>query len=208
MLKNSIKLTDDTKSLLDEVKTKFDLKTYDTAIKTAVVFILRNEINLKDDYIGDYKKGLIDLENRLGNVFKNHEEKILKNNTSLRNWFGAMEKDYLKPLIAKLSVLDKISDYNISEISDDKINIPKIENPLNSHLKSDNVDSKPNEESKSDDSKSEEKFKEIYRKYELQKQALFKIFNNSKIESGGMMSKEKIIINLSAEEWEELKNNV
>ena len=30
---------------------------------------------------------------------------------------------------------------------------------------------------------------------------MFKIFNNSKIESGGMMSKDKIIINLTIEEW-------
>ncbi len=208
MLKNSIKLTDDTKSLIDEIKNKFDLKTYDTAIKTAVVFILRNEINLKEDYIGDYKKSLIDLENRLGSVFKNHEDKILRNNTSLRNWFGAMEKDYLKPLIAKLSVLDKISDYAISDISEEKINNPKSENPLNSHLKTEKFEDRPTEDSKSDDSKSDEKFREIYKKYELQKQTLFKIFNNAKIESGGMMSKEKIIINLSTDEWDELKNNV
>lgn len=208
MLKNTIKFSDETKSLIDDLKSKFDLKTYDATIKTAVLFITRNEINLKDDYIGDYRKGLVDLENRMFAKFKEHQDKMISDNKSLRNFVGAIEKDYLKPLQEKIATLDKINDFGINKIIGEKSNIQKVENPLNYHLNSENIEPKINEVSKVEDSKSEEKFREIYRLYETQKQTLFKIFNNSKIESGGMMSKEKIIINLSSEEWEEMKNLV
>lgn len=206
MLKNTIKFSDETKSLIDEIKLKFDLKTYDATIKTAILFISRNEINLKDDYIGDYRKGLVDLENRMFSKFKEHQDKLISDNKSLRNFIGAIEKDYLKPLTEKIGTLDKINDLGINKILEDKQNVIKNDNPLNSHLKTENVQPQINEVSKVEDSKNDEKLREIYRLYEMQKQTLFKIFNNSKVESGGMMSKEKIIINLSAEEWEELKN--
>ncbi len=208
MLKNTIKFSDETKSLIDDLKIKFDLKTYDATIKTAVLFITRNEINLKDDYIGDYRKGLVDLENRMFAKFKEHQDKMISDNKSLRNFVGAIEKDYLKPLQEKIATLDKINDFGINKIIEEKSNIQKVENPLNSHLNSEIIEPKENEISKVEDSKAEDKFKEIYRLYEMQKQTLFKIFNNSKIESGGMMSKEKIIINLSSEEWEQMKNLV
>lgn len=208
MLKNTIKFSDETKSLIDDLKSKFELKTYDATIKTAVLFITRNEINLKDDYIGDYRKGLVDLENRMFAKFKEHEDKMIRDNKSLRNFVGAIEKDYLKPLHEKIATLDKINDFGINKIIEEKSNIQKVENPLNSHLTNDNVEPKISDKSNVDDSKAEEKFRDIYRLYELQKQTLFKIFNNSKVESGGMMSKEKIIINLSSEEWEEMKKLV
>lgn len=209
MLKNTIKLSDDTKDLLDQIKLKFHLKTYDTTVEVCSQFIIRNEINLREDYIGDYRKGLIDLENRLTASFKEHEDKMKTDNASIRKWMGGIEKDYLKPLIQKVNILDKVSDSGINNILQGKKNSPKIENPVNSHL---NIPSNPvmseqgnTEKLKNELSQKDEKFRELYNRSEVQKQALFKIFNNAKIEIGGMLSKERIIINLTAEEWEELK---
>lgn len=209
MLKNTIKLSDDTKKLVDEIQLKFDLKTYDTTVKTCSLFIIRNEINLREDYIGDYRKGLVDLENRLTASFKDHEDKMKSDNASVRKWMGGIEKDYLKPLIQKLNILDKVSDLGLNNILQEKQNIPKIENPLNSHLdkpiSSGSEDYENTDKLKTELQEKEQKFKELYNKYESQKQALFKIFNNSKVEAGGMLSKERIVINLTSEEWEELK---
>lgn len=206
MLKSAIKIDDDTKLLLDEIQHKFSIKTYDVTVKTCALFILRNEINLKEDYLGDYRRGLVDLENRLSMTFKNHEDKIIKQNASLRSWFGAMESSYLKPLLVKLNSLDKINNYSIDKIKEEIVSTPKVENPLNSHVKNEINDSPEVLILKNEFEQKEAKFKETYNKYELQKQALFKIFNNAKIESGGMLSKERIVINLSSEEWENLKN--
>ncbi|SHF34360.1 hypothetical protein [Chryseobacterium takakiae] len=209
MLKNTIKLSDDTKDLLDQIQLKFGLKTYDTTVNTCSLFIIRNEINLKEDYIGDYRKGLVDLEKRLTVSFKEHEDKMKLDNASVRKWMGGIEKDYLKPLIQKLSILDKISDLGINNILQEKQNIPKIENPLNSHLEkpfsSSSEDQENTEKLKNELQDKDQKFRDLYNKYEIQKQALFKIFNNSKVESGGMLSKERIVINLTYDEWEELK---
>ncbi|AZA89084.1 hypothetical protein EG349_19860 (plasmid) [Chryseobacterium shandongense] len=209
MLKNTIKLSDDTKDLLDQIQLKFGLKTYDTTVNTCSLFIIRNEINLKEDYIGDYRKGLVDLEKRLTVSFKEHEDKMKLDNASVRKWMGGIEKDYLKPLIQKLSILDKISDLGINNILQEKQNIPKIESPLNSHLEkpfsSSSEDQENTEKLKNELQDKDQKFRDLYNKYETQKQALFKIFNNSKVESGGMLSKEKIVINLTYDEWEELK---
>ena len=209
MLKNTIKLSDDTKKLIDEIQLKFDLKTYDTTVKTCSLFIIRNEINLREDYIGDYRKGLVDLENRLTASFKDHEDKMKSDNASVRKWMGGIEKDYLKPLIQKLNILDKVSDLGINNILQEKQNIPKTENPLNSHLdkpiSSGSGDYENTDKLKTELQEKEQKFKELYNKYESQKQALFKIFNNSKVEAGGMLSKERIVIYLTSDEWEELK---
>lgn len=205
MLKNSLKISDETKTLLDEIQNKFSIKTYDIAIKTSILFILRNEINLKDDFIGDYRKGLNDLENRIGVTFQNHEDKIISNYTSMRKFIGAMEKDYFKPLLSKLDSLEKIKDYSIDKIKEETVSNSNTQNPLNSHLKNEITNSEEVEKLKIEFTQKEIKFKETYTKFENQKQALFKIFNNSKIETGGMLSKERILVNLSIEEWEDLK---
>ena len=47
---------------------------------------------------------------------------------------------------------------------------------------------------------------ELYRRYEEQKNALFKIFENSKVEQIGMTgTKTRIVVELSEQEWKELK---
>lgn len=209
MLTAHIKISTETKEILDQIQLKFGLKTYDSTVKTCSLFIIKNEINLREDYIGDYRKGLIDLENRLTASFKEHEDKMKTDNASVRKWMGGIEKDYLKPLIQKLNILDKVSELGVNNILQEKQNISKIENPLNTHLdktvSSSSADIENTDKLKNELQDKEQKFKELYNKYESQKQALFKIFNNSKVEAGGMLSKERIVINLTSDEWDELK---
>lgn len=209
MLSAHIKISTETKEILDQIQLKFGLKTYDSTVKTCSLFIIKNEINLREDYIGDYRKGLVDLENRLTASFKDHEDKMKSDNASVRKWMGGIEKDYLKPLIQKLHILDKVSDLGIDNILHEKKNFSKVENPLNSHLdrplSSISTEIENSDKLKNELQEREQKFKELYNKYESQKQALFKIFNNSKVETGGMLSKERIVINLTSDEWDELK---
>lgn len=92
--------------MLTQFQSKFGLKTYDNVINTMAVFMIRNEINPKDDFIGDYKIELIRLEKDYSNLLKMHIKKS-QNNASLRNWVGGITKDHLIPINEKLSVLDK-----------------------------------------------------------------------------------------------------
>ncbi|PXW07101.1 hypothetical protein C8D70_12316 [Chryseobacterium sp. CBTAP 102] len=210
----NIKVSEETKELLDDLSTRFNLKTYDNTVRTCSLFILRNEINLREDYIGDYRKGLVDLENRIFSKFKEHEDKILKSYASMRNWVGGIEKDHLKPLTAKLEILDKISNYEIHKIAEDKLNNVKSENPLNFNLpKPEEVKKNDFEEEKKEGvfepdvpSNIEEKSQDNSTNSDLlnrYKEALQKIIFNSEIkEVETMLGKKKsIVVNLPLEEW-------
>ena len=202
MSNSSISVTVETKDMLTQFQSKFGLKTYDNVINTMAVFMIRNEINPKDDFIGDYKIELIRLEKRLLQSFEDAHKKITKDNASLRNWVGGITKDYLIPINEKLSVLDKINDFQIDKFREESFENKKDYNPLNLSENSVQEVSNNSSEIVSEELENQQaKFKDLYSKYDAQKQALFKIFNNSKIESGGMMSKDKIIINLTIEEW-------
>ena len=202
MSNSSISVTVETKDMLTQFQSKFGLKTYDNVINTMAVFMIRNEINPKDDFIGDYKIELIRLEKRLLQSFEDAHKKITKDNASLRNWVGGITKDHLIPINEKLSVLDKINDFQIDKFREESFENKKDYNPLNLGENSVQEVSNNSSEIVSEELENQQaKFKDLYSKYVAQKQALFKIFNNSKIESGGMMSKDKIIINLTIEEW-------
>jgi hypothetical protein len=202
MSNSSISVTVETKDMLTQFQSKFGLKTYDNVINTMAVFMIRNEINPKDDFIGDYKIELIRLEKRLLQSFEDAHKKITKDNASLRNWVGGITKDHLIPINEKLSVLDKINDFQIDKFREESFENKKDYNPLNLGENSVQEVSNNSSEIVSEELENQQaKFKDLYSKYDAQKQAFFKIFNNSKIESGGMMSKDKIIINLTIEEW-------
>ena len=202
MSNSSISVTVETKDMLTQFQSKFGLKTYDNVINTMAVFMIRNEINPKDDFIGDYKIELIRLEKRLLQSFEDAHKKITKDNASLRNWVGGITKDHLIPINEKLSVLDKINDFQIDKFREESFENKKDYNPLNLGENSVQEVSNNSSEIVSEELENQQaKFKDLYSKNDAQKQALFKIFNNSKIESGGMMSKDKIIINLTIEEW-------
>ena len=54
--------------------------------------------------------------------------------------------------------------------------------------------------------KSNQESMDLYRRYEEQKRALFKIFENSKIEQIGMTgTRNRVVVELSEQEWKELK---
>ena len=202
MSNSSISVTVETKDMLTQFQSKFGLKTYDNVINTMAVFFFFFEINPKDDFIGDYKIELIRLEKRLLQSFEDAHKKMTKDNASLRNWVGGITKDHLIPINEKLSVLDKINDFQIDKFREESFENKKDYNPLNLGENSVQEVSNNSSEIVSEELENQQaKFKDLYSKYDAQKQALFKIFNNSKIESGGMMSKDKIIINLTIEEW-------
>ena len=131
MSNSSISVTVETKDMLTQFQSKFGLKTYDNVINTMAVFMIRNEINPKDDFIGDYKIELIRLEKRLLQSFEDAHKKITKDNASLRNWVGGITKDHLIPINEKLSVLDKINDFQIDKFREESFENKKDYNPLN-----------------------------------------------------------------------------
>ena len=205
MAETSLRISNETKSLLNTIKDKYGISTYDLCVNYLALFILRNDINPKDDFIGDFKSELIQLEKRLSQTMELAHKKITKDNASLRSWVGGITKDHLVPITEKLSFLDKIADLEINKIIAKNFNNSKDLNPLNVDIKKENKESSIHSLKDEEIDKKEEHFKKIYEEYQKQKEALFKIFNHSKIETGGMMSGEKIVINLSVKEWEELK---
>lgn len=205
MSEKSIRISEDTINLLKNIKDKYSLNTYDICINSLALFILKNDINPKDDFVGDFRTELISMEKRLLQAMDIAHKKITKDNATLRGWVGGVTKDHLVPITKKI---EKIYDLEISKKSSENIDNHKIENPLNSHIEIAKQEEIRTEINKDEINECEEKKREYYSKYQNTKQALFKIFNNSKIEQGGMLSPQKIVINLSLEEWEEMKNKM
>jgi hypothetical protein len=204
MQNSSISVSNETKDILTTFRTKFGFKTYDSVINNIALFVLRNDINPKDDFIGDFKSELMRLEKRLLETFEESHKKITKDNASLRSWVGGITKDNLVPMMKKL---DLIVNSEIDIKSSSKEENQYLANPLNFNVISSSNENKESTEMTKELELKEQKYKELFSKYEHQKQALFKIFNNAKIEQGGMLSKSKIYINMDAEEWESLKEN-
>ncbi|MDY3538175.1 hypothetical protein PG275_09200 [Riemerella anatipestifer] len=208
MSEKSIRISKETHNLLTEIKERYTYPSYDISINLICLFIIRNSINPKDNFVGDFKSELLNLERRLLQSFEKSHSKITKDNASLRSWVGGITKDHLVPITKKLSVLDKISDLDFSNISDKKEENSKIENPLNLGLKLDKDPSDNEEKYKEKLEELNTKVGEYFSKYNDLKKALFKIFDNSKIERGGMLSPTKIVVDLSEEEWLELKEKI
>lgn len=206
MATTTIQINKETKDLLDGLKDKYSLGTFDNCVSSLALFVLRNDINPKDDFVGDFRTELINLETRLLKKMEDSHKRITKDNASLRNWVGGITKDHLIPITKKI---EKIYDLEISNKSANKQEISSFENPLN--LSISETPKQLNEEDNVFKSKLEEQEKkasEYYSKYNNVKQALFKIINSAKIEQGGMLSPQKIVVNLSLEEWEKLKENL
>ena len=53
--------------------------------------------------------------------------------------------------------------------------------------------------------KKTKEFNSLNNDYQKQREALFKIFDSSKVEQVGMMGRTQIVVQLSEEEWKELK---
>lgn len=204
----SIQIKKDTKSLLDEIKEKYSIGTYDNCINFMAVFIIKNDINPRDEFVGDFKKSLIDFEIRILKYFEDMQIKLVKDNTSLRKWVGAMEKTYFIPMNKKMALLEQKSILQIDNKSLEKQDNIQSQN---------NVNLLENEESLSlgglndIELKLEEKnkeYSELYKENDELKNTLFNIINNSRIETTGMLGKEKVVINMSSDEWEKIKQKL
>lgn len=208
MNNSSISVAFETKEALTTLQKKFKFKTYDTCIKSIAVFMLKNDINPMDDFVGDFKLELSRLEKRLIDSLESSQKKISKDNATLRSWVGGITNDHLVPLTQKLSVLDKLNISEINKYSSDNSSNSKFENPMNNNLPVQKSEQEIVKDNSDELDKLNKKYKELFSKYDTQKQMLFKIVNSVKIEQGGMISKEKIIINLPLDEWETIRTSI
>lgn len=197
MSNTTIQIHKETKDLLDSLKDKYSLSTYDICVNTLALFILKNDVNPKDDFVGDFRSELIHLEKRLLMAMDTAHKKITKDNATLRSWVGGITKDHLIPISKQMDIIVNLG---IDNNNSNKIENSKINNPLNSHI----LEAK-NEEIEEKKTQAEEEKNKYFSKYQSLKSALFSIINNSKIEQGGILSKEKIVIDLPINEWQKFK---
>lgn len=173
----TIKLDRDTKELLDKIKKKYEISTYNLLLSYLSHYFLKNNINPKIDMTGDYQNSLIQMEIKLTSYLAEIQKKLTNDNITLRKWLGAVTRDHIVPMQKQ-----------IFELTED-LRSTAQETPKS------NPTSTPQPEDR-----------ELFERYEEQKRALFKIFENSKIEQVGMTgAKTRIVVELSEQEWKDLK---
>ena len=173
----TIKLDRDTKELLDKIKKKYEISTYNLLLSYLSHYFLKNNINPKIDMTGDYQNSLIHMEIKLTSYLAEMQKKLTNDNITLRKWLGAVTRDHIVPMQKQ-----------IFELTED-LRSTAQETPKS------NPTSTPQPEDR-----------ELFERYEEQKRALFKIFENSKIEQVGMTgAKTRVIVELSEQEWKDLK---
>lgn len=173
----TIKLDRDTKELLDKIKKKYEISTYNLLLSYLSHYFLKNNINPKIDMTGDYQNSLIQMEIKLTSYLAEMQKKLTNDNITLRKWLGAVTRDHIVPMQKQ-----------IFELTED-LRRTAQETPKS------NPTSTPQPEDR-----------ELFERYEEQKRALFKIFENSKIEQVGMTgAKTRVIVELSEQEWKDLK---
>ncbi len=173
----TIKLDRDTKELLDKIKKKYEISTYNLLLSYLSHYFLKNNINPKIDMTGDYQNSLIQMEIKLTSYLAEMQKKLTNDNITLRKWLGAVTRDHIVPMQKQ-----------IFELTED-LRSTAQETPKS------NPTSTPQPEDR-----------ELFERYEEQKRALFKIFENSKIEQVGMTgAKTRVIVELSEQEWKDLK---
>lgn len=173
----TIKLDRDTKELLDKIKKKYEISTYNLLLSYLSHYFLKNNINPKIDMTGDYQNSLIQMEIKLTSYLAEMQKKLTNDNITLRKWLGAVTRDHIVPMQKQ-----------IFELTED-LRSTAQETPKS------NPTSTPQPEDR-----------ELFERYEEQKRALFKIFENSKIEQVGMTgTKTRVVVELSEQEWKDLK---
>ena len=173
----TIKLDRDTKELLDKIKKKYEISTYNLLLSYLSHYFLKNNINPKIDMTGDYQNSLIQMEIKLTSYLAEMQKKLTNDNITLRKWLGAVTRDHIVPMQKQ-----------IFELTED-LRSTAQETPKS------NPTSTPQPEDR-----------ELFERYEEQKRALFKIFEFSKIEQVGMTgAKTRIVVELSEQEWKDLK---
>ena len=206
MSNTTILLSKDTKTLLDTIKKKYDIPTYNLCVHLLSVFSIKNNINPKEDYAGEFQNGFIQLEIKLKAYLEEMQKKLTNDNTTLRKWVGGITKDHLVPMQKQIYDLSQNSDLGKINKTAEKIETPKVDLTPKSYLTEPKTESAKEKELAEKLEKCNEESKELYRRYEEQKSALFKIFENSKVEQIGMTgTKTQIVVKLSEQEWKDLK---
>lgn len=173
----TIKLDRDTKELLDKIKKKYEISTYNLLLSYLSHYFLKNNINPKIDMTGDYQNSLIQMEIKLTSYLAEMQKKLTNDNITLRKWLGAVTRDHIVPMQKQIFELTE-------DLRSTAQETPKS-NPTSTLQPED---------------------RELFERYEEQKRALFKIFENSKIEQVGMTgAKTRVIVELSEQEWKDLK---
>ena len=206
MSNTTILLSKETKILLDTIKKKYNIPTYNLCVHLLSVFSIKNNINLKEDYAGEFQNGFIQLELRLKAELAEMQKKLTNDNTTLRKWVGGITKDHLVPMQKQIYDLSQNLDLGKINKTAEKIETPKVDLTPKSYLSQPKTESAKEKELAEKLEKSNQESMELYRRYEEQKRALFKIFENSKIEQIGMTgTKTRVVVELSEQEWKELK---
>ena len=206
MSNTTILLSKDTKILLDTIKKKYDIPTYNLCVHLLSVFSIKNNINPKEDYAGEFQNGFIQLEIKLKAYLEEMQKKLTNDNTTLRKWVGGITKDHLVPMQKQIYDLSQNSDLGKINKTAEKIETPKVDLTPKSYLTEPKTESAKEKELAEKLEKSNQESMELYRRYEEQKSALFKIFENSKVEKIGMTgTKTRIVVELSEQEWKDLK---
>lgn len=205
MNKSTIKVENQTKKLLDDLKYKYSYSTYENCIKSLASFILENEIDPTDSNLGNFKNSLIDIEVRISKSIENTQKKLNADNISLRKWVGAIERDYLVPIKNKIENTDISVKVEAKEIISNTPN-----NPLNNNLSGIDKDLIYKEDIRKLNSQileEREKVEEVLLNFDKQNTLFNKIISAAKIEEGGMISKERITIEMSVDEWKKMINS-
>ena len=210
MVNKQIKISDHTKLLLDDLKGRYRYSTYENCVNSLASFIVNNGIDPTDANIGNFRNSLIDLETRFSKSILSTQDHLHTRIEAAIKIIKVHERDYLVPIKMNLEVIDKMVNSDIQKESTEKDKPEKFENPLNANLPKFNSGNNDDEKLKGLYQKILDSGSEID-KLEMQiskdKKTLDKIFNASKIEQGGMLSKGKIIIEMNIEDWEQLTNN-
>ena len=198
----TLKLEKETKELLDKIKDKYEIKTYNLLLFHLSHYIIKNNINPKADITGVYQNSVVQLERRLTEDLADMKKKLMNDNTALRKWVGAVTRDFLTPIYVKVSDLTESIDL---EEYKKAVRAKAIKSAPKLYLMGTPPPDEPNELAEKLE-KCNEESKELYQRYEEQKRALFKIFENSKVEQMGMTgTKTRIVVDLSEQEWKDLK---
>jgi hypothetical protein len=207
MTNKQIKISDQTKLMLDELKVLYRYGTYENCVNSLASFIVNNGIDPTDANIGNFRNSLIDLETRFSKSILSTQEHLHTRIEAAIKIIKVHERDYLVPIKMNLEV---VNNNNIQNESTKKDQAEKFENHINANLPKINIGNNDDEKLKGLYKKVLDFSSEID-KLEMQvrkdKKTLDKIFNASKIEQGGMLSKEKIIIEMNIDDWKQLKNN-
>jgi hypothetical protein len=217
MLEN-LKITPEAKKGVEWLKEAYSFTSYSVAIDTAIQFFRINKISPRDSISENVIKSLIETKHEIKEDISDFRKWITKDTQSLRNRFGAIERDYYVLTNRKLdsiykilieSSIDKSNLLLAEKVLNNDENIPVL-NELSTVQKNDDAVSKLKRELL----ESDEQVKSYSRIVDSQENTFKeykRVFNNIKksiINEKTAFGKTKLVIDLTQEEVEELFNSL